>query len=1282
MVKRIIKIVSWIVGGIIILILAVLLMLRTGMLNQWLASVVSSKGSQMLHAEVKLDSIRGNPLGNFYLKNFSLSRNDSSLLAFQKLEVKYSLVSILRKNVQIDYVVVDGLRAFARQEKDSTWNLEHILPVDTTKVQPDSTSKSGSSWKVNISDFRLKDFQGTVVPIDTAAIIPRKLALNLAFSFRFEPEDLALNLKRFHLQTHTPDAVIDSLTGKLEMVKRRLKWSNLQFQTARSRMTSNGMLPLDSLNLADLQIVFQPLDLADLQPFIKQPLYGKPNIQLSLKGGMQQNQIQLKVREAQQRLSLDGWFKDLRTNPQYNFHLNIDSINAATWTGDTTLTSLISGRFAVDGDGFNLKTNRVKLDGQLNDARYSGYTVKKFSVNLDKQAGNVDARLNLDAWLGQMEGTAHLGQMFTRPVYQVDARLRHFDLADFLPKDSLKSDVNLDLSIKGSGLKMNDLKAQAEIRSNNTILLGQPVTDFHTRMRYDAGDYQLDSLLFEVPAFHLFAKGKGNIHSGNDFSLTVQARDINSLAKPLGLPPSKMTGTISGRVTGPADSLRFAGNIDLQHLRYDSIKVGSLAGKVQAILQDSLYHGDADLQASSMAINGMEMKSLGLKTQFQNDRLDNQIDLVMNDSLRANAEANVLFKKFLRVDLKKLHLNLIHSEWNGGSDSTSIIPYGDSIVVRNLVLASAKQKIALDGRFAFHGNEDLNLSIDNVDLSQIPPFKGVPKNLKGIVSSGIRLTGSAIKPEIKGFLDIQKPALDTISLKQIAADVNFQDERLKLQLGVLGEKDSLLTAELDLPLHLSFADSIYLLRKTEPVHGYLRIDSLEIARFNRFIAQQGMKVSGLFSANVQLSNTIDDVKIGGHVHLDNGQFDDKEYGLSYRNILLRSGLQGNRFSIDTLGMKSGKGYLGMHGYVQLKSQLGAEPEFIHLNISGKNFSVANSDLLDAVINTNMLLEGTPQQPKFSGNLTVEEAHLNADALRARMAVKSNDPNPPLLVQAVNDASATDTTGKKQIAVKDTISAFQSVDFYRHLRGTFTVRVPGNFWIKGKDMNFELKGDLRAVKEGKPVDLFGTLEVQRGFYKMYGKRFDFESGSLTFTGSDEINPMVDFTIAYSFRDVEKQLRKITLHITGRALEPNFEFRLDGQQITEQDALSYILFGRSSNQLTSAQNSSVNSASGMAKNLALGQVSSVLKDALQSTLNLDVLEISGGENWSSSSVTVGKYITKNLYLGYQRTFALDKKTKIIAPKKITLEYQILRWLYLQATNQATNSGFDLIMKKSWK
>ena len=87
-------------------------------------------------------------------------------------------------------------------------------------------------------------------------------------------------------------------------------------------------------------------------------------------------------------------------------------------------------------------------------------------------------------------------------------------------------------------------------------------------------------------------------------------------------------------------------------------------------------------------------------------------------------------------------------------------------------------------------------------------------------------------------------------------------------------------------------------------------------------------------------------------------------------------------------------------------------------------------------------------------------------------------------------------------------------------------------------------------------------------------------------------------------------------------------------------------------------------------------------LGNRLGMDVVEISSGESWKSGQVKIGKYITNDLFLSYQQTYAFDKKEKIIEPEKITLEYQILRALFLQATNQTTNSGFDLIFRKSWR
>ena len=49
-------------------------------------------------------------------------------------------------------------------------------------------------------------------------------------------------------------------------------------------------------------------------------------------------------------------------------------------------------------------------------------------------------------------------------------------------------------------------------------------------------------------------------------------------------------------------------------------------------------------------------------------------------------------------------------------------------------------------------------------------------------------------------------------------------------------------------------------------------------------------------------------------------------------------------------------------------------------------------------------------------------------------------------------------------------------------------------------------DLRA-----PFILSGSIETVRGYASYYGKRFTVENGRVTFTGTRELNPMLDVTV---------------------------------------------------------------------------------------------------------------------------------------------------------------------------
>jgi autotransporter translocation and assembly factor TamB len=127
----------------------------------------------------------------------------------------------------------------------------------------------------------------------------------------------------------------------------------------------------------------------------------------------------------------------------------------------------------------------------------------------------------------------------------------------------------------------------------------------------------------------------------------------------------------------------------------------------------------------------------------------------------------------------------------------------------------------------------------------------------------------------------------------------------------------------------------------------------------------------------------------------------------------------------------------------------------------------------------------------------------------------------------------------------------------------------------------------------------------------------------------------------------------------------------------------MFGKSTNQLNTTEQVTLEERTGrMARSFALDRVSTAVTRALGAGLGLDMVELEAGKSWKSGNVKIGKYITDDLYLSYQRTFAFDKKDKVIDADRIALEYQIMRSLFLQATNQMYNSGFDLIFKKSWR
>jgi len=173
------------------------------------------------------------------------------------------------------------------------------------------------------------------------------------------------------------------------------------------------------------------------------------------------------------------------------------------------------------------------------------------------------------------------------------------------------------------------------------------------------------------------------------------------------------------------------------------------------------------------------------------------------------------------------------------------------------------------------------------------------------------------------------------------------------------------------------------------------------------------------------------------------------------------------------------------------------------------------------------------------------------------------------------------------------------------------------------------------------------------------------------------PQLDIVAAYNFRNAQREMQKLTANISGDAEEPKIEFTLDGDDINEGDAISYILFGRSLDELSLSQQDNVQGKGNLASNAAASLISSQLTKFLGDKLNVDYIEVNSSANFDNASIAAGKYLTNNLFISYEQRIGQSNEDDL-TDYEVKLEYEVFRFLFLQLNNSDRDSGFDVILK----
>lgn len=1271
--KHIIKIVALTVVSVLLLAVVLVILFLSGVFNQQLTLVVNKHAGKFINGQAYVESIEGMPVRSMTFRNLQIRNENDTIIFAESIRVNYKLKSLLHKTIKINDLSLNGVQIKLIQDTDSIWNLMKLIPLSEETPKPETPEKS-FDWVVELENIAVSNLQVSIASLDIASYIPAYLETDFGLSFRIDSDKYSAKIKNFGLKTYSPSLVVEQLKTDIEYQGNRITIQNFELEMPLTRMFADVNLDLTRPEALTMNLDVPILNFNDFRDFLNEiPLYGEPSLSVTAS----ENQYRALIKLKNQQVSLDAWISGLENDAGFKLNAELNDVDIAQWTNDKEMRSQITGNILAEGKGLDFMTNQISISSGFKRFKFLDYEAG-IHFQARKNGQTIAGNIGVNSRYGKINSWFRATEVFDVPAYAFNLTGSHIDVSHFTGDSILASDIGFTLKVQGRGYQPESMQAYVDFESTDNLLAGIPIEHIGLKAGYRRGNYQIDEAVLKTAFAGLNLTGHGNLKGPHTLEYSIRLDSLNALAHLAGADTLNLNAEVTGKISGMLNDLNIIQHAKIGELLYETYRIGKLDVFTDLNLTENKPVGTNLIKLRQANLYGIDIDSLRVETKFDGLQADNQLHSKIDEDIDIDLDFGVSVSELPMLVVSNLGFRYRKIQWSGKTDTVVINPKAMSIRFPSILLQSGNQGIAASGYFSMD-SVDISLNVHDLEIGNLPLETFSDIKLSGLVNSEMVLYGNSINPILHSRIKVNKLTVDTLSFDTVYFAADYAGNLLSVEgsADIFGNR--LLNIVGKIPFHLSLTDSITPLwddeRFTFQASGHLN----NLDPFATFIPDY-VEADGRLNLILSAEKSLKTPDFQGLFRIENGRFRYPDYGVNFQNLKMASHIDQTRFIIDSLWMQSGRGWLNISGFAQLAGLDSLFVDDFSFRVRADRFTATNGPQAELVVNSDATVQGNQELVRFGGKMEVERGLIHIDAILSQYGMVADDPNPPLLLKALQQMEDSLQVDEIPIHFDKPTEGF---DFMKKLTGEFDIEIPGNLWVRGKDMNFELAGNLKAIQESGELDLFGLIEVRRGHYTLYGKRLNIEKGEIELTGGSDMNPLLDFSIGYSFRDSDKQLRKLAVNISGRALNPEITFNLDDQRIEEKDGIAYLMFGKSLAELTQGEQSSVNlNAAEIGRGLALGQLSGLLQGALQTSLGLDLFDIEGDDNWGTGSVTIGKYLTRNLFMSYSREFSLDKKSKVTYPDQLSLEYQIFRWLYLQAISQGNKTGFDLIFQKKWR
>jgi autotransporter translocation and assembly factor TamB len=497
----------------------------------------------------------------------------------------------------------------------------------------------------------------------------------------------------------------------------------------------------------------------------------------------------------------------------------------------------------------------------------------------------------------------------------------------------------------------------------------------------------------------------------------------------------------------------------------------------------------------------------------------------------------------------------------------------------------------------------LSLHAKGIDQDVVGAFVELPSELRLRAAADFAFEGTADEPHadlrLRGSAASGNAMPSPVS---VLAAIEPSHQQARIMVGGRGPTGLVVDAEANVVLRDLFAGKADLSAVVIDVDAHAR--DFHLTELAPLLPNLIHEPRGMLQLSASMKGPIGAPDLQGQLFMKNGEFTLVPFNQRFKDVDIVARLAGPDVEIERFTARSGEG---------------------SLSITAALHVAPGETKGDATVIARKLPVVRPGLPMMTVSTRID-VDLDATGEMTQLALVAHDGFIDVLdLKAGNAAQAipeddgvtyVDAKGRRQ-AVKGTEKA-RTPWIPRDL--ALTVRLADLVRVRGASADMDWGGQVKVVRRaGAEPTATGALSTNAGRVSLLGNDFAIDHGKITLPRHGELDPYIDLVAT---TDTEEAL--VTMRVQGRVSRPSLRLRSE-PQLPESDIFALLLTGHAD-----AAEAQEGDFSAKAASLLAAFENPALQQQLRRTVGIDRAGIGFGETVEQPIVTVGKRITRKVYV----------------------------------------------------